>query len=115
MIMVLVSDNAADKVMQAGPVDTDNPAALTAPPGTHWITRADAIAAGYTEPAELIQARNGATLRDRAAQALAANATFLGLGAPSNAQVLAQVQRLTRECSGIIRLLLGQLDTTDGT
>jgi len=62
-----------------------------------------------------LEEANGATLRDRAQQALAANATYLAIGAPNNAQVVAQVARLTRECSGIIRLLLGVLDSTDGT
>lgn len=69
------------------------------------------VAEAKLTPAEL----NEAMLRDRAGQALQANATFLGLGAPTNGQTLAQVQRLTRETSAIIRLLLGQLDTTDGT
>lgn len=42
----------------------------------------------------------------KARLALTANATFLAIGSPTNAQTLAQVQRLTRECSGIWRLLL---------
>lgn len=61
------------------------------------------------------QEANATTLRDRAAQALTANATFLALGVPTNAQVLTQVQRLTRECSALIRLAMDLLDTTDGT
>ncbi len=58
---------------------------------------------------------NAFTLRDRARTALAANATFLALASPTNAQTVAQVQRLTRECSALIRLLTSALDTTDGT
>lgn len=60
-------------------------------------------------------AANAETLRDRAAQALVANRTFLAIGAPSNAQVVAQVQRLTRECSALIRLALGAVDDVSDT
>lgn len=58
---------------------------------------------------------NGADLRTKAAAALDANATYLALSNPTNAQNAAQVQRLTRECSGLIRLLLGRLEDTAGT
>lgn len=51
----------------------------------------------------------------KAANALAANATFLALPAPNNAQVIAQVQLLTREVSALIRLAADRLDSTAGT
>ena len=60
---------------------------------------------------------NTATLVAKANAALAANATYLAVATPSNAQVVAQVDRLTRECSALIRLLLAgdALLVTSGT
>lgn len=58
---------------------------------------------------------NRETVVGRAQIALAANSTFLAIGAPTVPQTLAQVQLLTKECNGIIRLLLGQLDATTDT
>ncbi len=55
------------------------------------------------------------TIEDRAVTALDANAAFLALASPTNAQVLTQVKVLTRECTAVIRLLLGRLDSTTGT
>lgn len=74
---------------RTGPTTFDPPP--PAPP-EHW----DAIAA-------------------KAAGALEANATYLAIGAPTNAQIAAQVNRLTRECSALIRLLLRMTDTDAGT
>ncbi len=58
---------------------------------------------------------NGDTLRSRAQAALAANATFLALPAPTATQVRDQTILLTKECNGLIRLALNLLETTNGT
>lgn len=58
---------------------------------------------------------NLAALQSKAQAAIAANVTFLGLASPTTPQAVAQVQLLTRECSALIRLLLGLLDSTTGT
>jgi hypothetical protein len=58
---------------------------------------------------------NGATIRGRVAATLSANAAYLALPSPTNAQNAAQVQRLTRLTTALAKLMLEQLDTTDGT
>ncbi len=69
-----------------------------------------------TRPANLTD------LTTKARQAITANDTFLALASPTAAQTAAQVKALTREVTGIIRLLgytIDQLadlgDTTTGT
>lgn len=54
-------------------------------------------------------------LHTKARAALVANTAYLAIATPTNAQVVAQVQRLTRECSAIIKLLLEDLADTTGT
>ena len=56
-----------------------------------------------------------AVLASKAQAALSANATFLALASPTQAQTLAQVKTLTKECNALIRLALGLLDSTSGT
>lgn len=74
------------------------------------------VAAHTGDPLPLTGERAvAADLRAKASAALSANDTFLALAAPSNAQTLTQVQRLTRECDALIRLVIGQLDSTTGT
>jgi len=61
-----------------------------------------------------IEAANAQSIIARAQTALAANATFQGLTAPTLAQFEAQVQLLTTEVNGLIRVVMGLLDTTAG-
>lgn len=58
---------------------------------------------------------NTAALLAKAKAALAANATFLGLASPTNAQVVAQVKALTKEANALIKLEVRDLLDTSGT
>ena len=49
-----------------------------------------------------------------AAQALAANDTYLDLAAPTTDDAVAQVRALTQQVNGLLRLTLKQFDPTDG-
>jgi acyl-CoA reductase-like NAD-dependent aldehyde dehydrogenase len=79
------------------------------------IAAAQAVAAAF-DPSPEAQAEweedkhpERKSIRRAAAQAVADNATFLALATPTNAQVLAQVKRLTQQNTAIIRRLI-QLD-----
>jgi hypothetical protein len=77
---------------------------------------ARAAAAPALDAANQAQIANGDTLRARARQALAANATFLGLPpAQQQAQAVTQTVRLTQQVTGLIRLAIGALDSTAGS
>lgn len=78
------------------------------------LTDAEAAIAAAQAAADLVEA-NGQTVQRRARTALTANATYLALAAPTNAQNAAQIQRLTRECSALIRLALADLATITDT
>lgn len=56
---------------------------------------------------------NKATIRQQAATALTNNRTYLAIATPTTAQMRAQIDALTRQNQGIIRLLLNQLDGTN--
>lgn len=53
------------------------------------------------------------TLQARALDALTANKAYLTLKTPTAQQQAVQVERLTRQQTALIRLLLGALDGTD--
>lgn len=54
-------------------------------------------------------AANRVTIETRARNAATVNATFLAIGAPTNAQVLAQTKALTRQVNALLRLQLSDL------
>lgn len=65
------------------------------------------------EPVLTAEQEREQAIRSKAIQALQANAAFLAKPTPTNAEVVAQVKLLTRECNALIRLVLNQLDTDD--
>lgn len=95
---------------QFGLIEIDS---LTPMPGVGWTTPDGGTT--WAAPAVPVSATNQQSLQQKAQAALATNATYLGLASPTTAQAVAQVAVLTRECSAVIRLLLGLLDSTSGT
>lgn len=72
------------------------------------------VTADYPVVSRPVVDLNAQLLRDRVTAALTANATFLALAAPTNAQVVAQVRTLTKECNALIRLAAALLaDVSD--
>ena len=67
-----------------------------------WSDAAEAIAIANMNP-------DRKALRDAASQAVTDNNTFAALVSPSNAQVVAQVKRLTQQSTALIKRLI-QMD-----
>lgn len=112
---VVVSDGTGDLVIKRGPLLWDGVTPLPVPAGTHLIAEDAALAAGYSMPPDSVEVSNRNLLVQRASAALDGNNTYLAVVTPTNTQVAAQVTRLTREVSGLIRLILSRLDTADGS
>lgn len=58
-------------------------------------------------------AANQSTVQQQAQAALVNNRTYLAVGSPNNAQVVAQMRALTQQVQGLIRLALQQFDGTN--
>ena len=101
----------------------------TAATYTSWavdgtVTASRALTAPETadlaaQDAAATAANNSTTLRTRANAALTTNATYLALSAgaltPTALQQTVQVNKLTRECNILIRLVISLLDDLSGT
>lgn len=114
-LYALVSLDTRDKVIRERIVYDGEPDTLRVPGGTKLLIESDAVKDGYTYPPPDPVVVNRQTLEQRAVAALDVNNTYLAREAPTNAQNLAQIRALTRECSALIRLVVGRLDDTEGT
>jgi hypothetical protein len=86
--------------------DDGDPAVMTSGEWSSYVA-----SASYAPPAD---EANRASIERSLRDALAANRAWLALpAAQRSTQQLAQVERLTRQQNGVVRLLLGALDATD--
>lgn len=98
-------------------------ARITGPVGGVWTITADGALVdqagldfAVAEAAKDVAAEaNRAALLAKAVAAQAGNATFLGIGAPTTAQTLAQVRALTRQVNALLKLAADDLANTSGT
>lgn len=60
-----------------------------------------------------LEVYNKDVIEERALTALTNNLSYLALEPPTQAQAVAQVDDLTRQINGVIRLLLNKLDSAD--
>lgn len=112
---------AAYQVTPAGIILRDDGANIPPDPrNTDYRAYQAWVAAGNVAPVLPAPPRaqadlNADDLFAKATTALQTNADFLALPSPSNAQTLAQVKALTRQCTGVIKQVYQLLDDTAGT
>lgn len=106
---------AAPTVATADPSTTTVNLFFTDPaPTAQQVAALQALALTDPQPANAPW-RIGAALATNAQTALANNVTYLGLATPTTGQAVAQVAALTRQIDALARIVLGLLDTTQGT
>jgi hypothetical protein len=109
----MTAQTLADRVAALADAGRLTPAQVAEAARRGWIPQEQADAAS------LIAAQTAETNRlaliAKAAPALAANATYLALSAPTTAQNTAQIKALTRQVNTLIRLAARALDSTSGT
>lgn len=98
---------AADQLRQRYGLGTGQVRLAVILPDDVGIINQDPTSAANATITRLSDAANQDTLRQQADQALANNATYLGITSPTNAQVVAQVRALTRQVDALIRLAVG--------
>lgn len=114
------SDNKVLNIVEVGGLNNPPP-----PPGSSYVDDSTKTAlmggtwtggTNYTPRQVDPQQTNSSTLLDNLQNALDnVNPAFLAIGAPSNAQMIAQVKALTRQVNALIRQEMKQFDSLAGT
>lgn len=66
----------------------------------------------FKRPIDVV-GNNRRSIEEQARGALAVNRTYIARATPTPAQTAAQVQALSRQVNGLLRVMLNQLDGTD--
>lgn len=110
MARYVAVDTATKKIL-GGPYEWNGETEWTAPEGGTLMLQSQAISEGYTQ--DPVEPTPEEILKGQAAKALDLNKQYLALNNPTNAQVVAQVRRLTQECSHLIRLAVQSFDEAE--
>jgi hypothetical protein len=83
--------------------------------GGHDPSKPNANVVAQSQAPVPVEVENSRAILDKARAAIAVNAAYLALPNPTTAQNLAQIRRLTRECNGLIRVLLSAFEDASDT
>lgn len=107
----VVADPIPDGLVAVALSDADRSGLETGARRWNRVTRAMEDTPGWVDPA--VAEGNEKTIRSRTGVALQTNAAYLALATPTAAQTTTQVKALTRQVSGLLRLVDNRLEAAD--